>query len=225
MKTTSISEKTLELNLCEELLSAFREKYPKAFWYGPTLPQEKKVGYDAALQNAQGHCLFLQFKRPLKYPGKSPKEFPYWFKIQRDQNNVLHKLTDLFPRTVLYVFPLIGDHDELREAIPRIRDQTNFTILELVGELSGEEDHDVEAWPDRIKVHSPVNAWGWSGDDILGIMDNRDPSHLATYADAYKALIASAYSRAIDLPEGRLQVFSDEMPRALFLPTEENRRW
>jgi hypothetical protein len=44
MENTSISEKTLELNLSEELISLIRRrypKYPKAFWYGPTLHEEK----------------------------------------------------------------------------------------------------------------------------------------------------------------------------------------
>jgi hypothetical protein len=225
VKETSISEKTLEVNLCGELLSAFREKYPKAFWYGPTLQDERKVGYDASLENAQGHCLFFQFKRPLKYHGTTPKAFPYWFKIQRDQNNVLHKLTDSFPRAVFYVFPLIGDHDELRDALPRMRDETNFTILELVGEIAGGHDHDVEVWPDRIRVHSPTDASGWSGDDILGMADNWEPNQLTSYAQAYDALIAAAYSTVVDVPAGRLHLFVEEIPRALFLPTEGRRRW
>ncbi len=106
MINSSISEKTLELNLCDELLSLYRQKYPKAFWYGPTLHEEKKLGYDASLENTNGYCLFLQFKRPLKYSGTNPKTYPYWFKIQRDQNNILFMLSKTFPRAVFYVFPL-----------------------------------------------------------------------------------------------------------------------
>ena len=79
MQNTRISEKTLELNLCEELMTLVRTKFPSAFWYGPTLQDEKELGYDASLENVDGHVMFLQFKRPLKYVGSDPKEFPYRF--------------------------------------------------------------------------------------------------------------------------------------------------
>ena len=60
MEDAKISEKTLELNLCEELMTLVRAKYPGAFWYGPTLHDEKELGYDTSLENVDGHSLFLR---------------------------------------------------------------------------------------------------------------------------------------------------------------------
>jgi hypothetical protein len=50
MAETSITEKTLELNICEELLAFVRSQFPKAFWYGPSTRTEKTLGYDAELK-------------------------------------------------------------------------------------------------------------------------------------------------------------------------------
>ena len=62
-----VSEKSLELNVCAELLQYIRS-WPgcgKALWLGLTQAQERRAGIDELISNVGvGFSLMLQFKAP-----------------------------------------------------------------------------------------------------------------------------------------------------------------
>jgi len=218
MQDTKISEKTFELKLCEELMTLVRTKFPKAFWSGPTLQDEKELGFDTSLENVEGHVLFLQFKRLLKYSACDPKEYPYRFKIRKEQNNTLVKLAGLFPRNVHYVFPLVGDARELLTAIPEIRQETSFTPVEVVGELGGLEEHRVDVWPDRIEGHSPIDGPSMNPDDVIAFpLGTTVP--FSTFTLAYNQIIASLYMFSISTTSGTAHLMDSSPLYAMFIPT------
>ena len=218
MKNTKISEKTLELNLCEELMTLVRTKYPNAFWYGPTLQDERELGYDTSLENVEGHVLFLQFKRPLKYLATNPKAYPYRFKIRTEQNNTLIRLAARFPRKVHYVFPLVGDANELITAIPEIRKETNFTPVEVVGDLDAPEKHRVDVWPDRIKVYSPIEGPSMNPDDVVAFPLGTSMVPFSAFALAYNQIIVSSYMFSVPTLSGTAYLMDSSPLHAMFIP-------
>lgn len=168
MIPTRITEKTLELNVCEEYLRAIRRSHPKAFWYGPSTVEEKDLGYDASIEGAEGYALFIQFKKPLHYSGVKPKIYPYIFKVRVRQHQTLKQLSGDYPGSVQYAFPMIGDKEELKQAIPNLRGETFFCELEATPDLlENEDEHSVDVYPDRAVFHSePKSASGYLGPRI-----------------------------------------------------------
>ena len=61
-----VSEKSLELNVCSEMLQCLRgyPDYRKALWVGLTQREERQQGLDARIRNAGDLALMLQFKSP-----------------------------------------------------------------------------------------------------------------------------------------------------------------
>ena len=220
MQDTKISEKTLELNLSEELMTIVRAQHPNAFWYGPTLQDEKDLGYDTSLENAAGIALFFQFKRPLKFAGAEPKEFPYRFKIQKEQNNALVKLGKKFPKNVHYVFPLIGNDKELASAIPNIRKETNFTPIEIVGELSGTNEHRVDVWRDRVKVYSPIEGPSIKPAELINFSQATTRTTFGEFKRVYNQIIIAEYAMPVSSQFGDEGYLMDSSPlHAMFIPT------
>lgn len=100
-----VSEKSLELNICAELIRCIRSRRgcEKAVWFGMTQQQEREFGLDEMVYNAPGYSLMLQFKAP---EADSKPECLYKFKINMDQHTALMRLARIFPKSVYYALPL-----------------------------------------------------------------------------------------------------------------------
>ena len=84
-----ISEKTLELNICAEILSSLRGRpgYQNVVWQGLTQKQERDVGVDAILRDlGPGRSLLLPFKSP--WPS-SAMDYLYKFSINTLQHGTM----------------------------------------------------------------------------------------------------------------------------------------
>ena len=66
-KRKEVSEKSLELNVCAELLQRIRswQDCRGAVWLGMTQLQERENGLDQMISNAPGVAMMLQFKAPV----------------------------------------------------------------------------------------------------------------------------------------------------------------
>ena len=98
-----VSEKSLELNVCSEMLQALRGHagYRKALWIGLTQREERQQGLDVRVRNTAGLALMLQFKSPwATYYG----DVLYKFSINKRQHEALEQLGS--PKAVFYAFPL-----------------------------------------------------------------------------------------------------------------------
>lgn len=112
-----VSEKSLELNICAELIRCIRSQRgcEKAVWLGMTQQQERKSGLDEMVSNARGFSLMLQFKAP---EADSKPERLYKFKINMDQHTALMRLARFFPKSVHYVLPLYSKWDKVTRLAP-----------------------------------------------------------------------------------------------------------
>ncbi len=101
-----VSEKSLELNVCAEMLQHIRT-WPgceRALWLGLTQRQERRTGLDELIRNVgPGVSLMLQFKAPWS---SSLMDDLYKFSINERQHEALEQLAGGRPRAVFYVFPL-----------------------------------------------------------------------------------------------------------------------
>ena len=101
-----VSEKSLELNVCAEMLQYIRA-WPgcqRALWLGLTQRQERRTGLDELIRNVgPGSSLMLQFKAP--WPSSDVDNL-YKFSINERQHEALEQLADQYPEAVYYVFPL-----------------------------------------------------------------------------------------------------------------------
>ena len=98
-----VSEKSLELNVCAEMLQDLRDypNYRKALWVGLTQREERQQGLDERIRNTGDLALMLQFKSPwATYYGDNF----YKFSINKKQHEALERLGH--PEAVFYVFPL-----------------------------------------------------------------------------------------------------------------------
>ena len=112
-----VSEKSLELNICAELIRCIRSRRgcEKAVWLGMTQQQERKSGLDEMVSNARGFSLMLQFKAP---EADSKPECLYKFKINMDQHTALMRLARVFPKSVYYVLPLYSKWAKVTRLAP-----------------------------------------------------------------------------------------------------------
>ena len=120
-KKKEVSEKSLELNVCAEMLQHLRS-YPafqKASWLGLTQREERQQGLDAKIKNAPGVALMLQFKSPW---ATSRVDRIYKFTINREQHKALEKLGN--PDAVHYVFPLYSKWWKVDQDAPDILQDT-----------------------------------------------------------------------------------------------------
>lgn len=101
-----VSEKSLELNVCAEMLQHIRA-WPgceRALWLGLTQRQERRTGLDELIRNVgPGFSLMLQFKAP--WPSSLVDDL-YKFSINERQHEALEQLSVQHPEAVYYVFPL-----------------------------------------------------------------------------------------------------------------------
>ena len=119
-----VSEKSLELNVCAELLQHIRS-WPgceKALWLGLTQAQERRKGIDELIRNVgPGFALMLQFKAP--WPTSVVDDL-YKFSINERQHEALEQLSGQHPEAVHYVFPLYSKWQKADRYAPDLAQDT-----------------------------------------------------------------------------------------------------
>ena len=117
-----VSEKSLELNLCAELIQCIRahKGCEGAVWFGMTQLQERRTGLDETMINAPGHSLMLQFKSP----HATSTHDQYKFSINRRQHRALKDLAIGNPKAVYYVFPLYSKWTKILDHSPNLTKDT-----------------------------------------------------------------------------------------------------
>ena len=98
-KRKEVSEKSLELNVCAEMLQEIRrwQGCQGAVWYGMTQRQERCTGLDEMVSNTPGYSLMLQFKSPW---ATSRENDLYKFSINHNQHQTLERLATKYPKAV-----------------------------------------------------------------------------------------------------------------------------
>ncbi len=117
-----VSEKSLELNLCAELIQCIRARKgcEGAVWFGMTQQQERRTGLDETMINARGHSLMLQFKSPYA----TSTHDHYKFSINRRQHEALESLAIGNPKAAYYVFPLYSKWRKILDHSPNLTKDT-----------------------------------------------------------------------------------------------------
>ena len=119
-----VSEKSLELNICAELLQHIRA-WPgcqRALWLGLTQAQERRRGLDELIRNVgQGVALMFQFKAPRS---NSRVDYHYTFSVNERQHEALDRLAIQYPDAVYYVFPLYTAWEKADRHAPDLSQDT-----------------------------------------------------------------------------------------------------
>ena len=123
-KRKEVSEKSLELNVCSELLQHIRS-WPGckgALWFGLTQAQERNEGIDERIRNAgPGVSVMLQFKAPW---ATSLVDSLYKFSVNEQQHEALEDLSGKNPNAVYYVFPLFSTWSKADQHAPDLARDT-----------------------------------------------------------------------------------------------------
>lgn len=161
-----VSEKSLELNVCTELLQYIRS-WPdcdKALWFGLTQAQERQEGIDARIRNAgPGVAIMLQFKAPW---ATSVVDSLYKFSVNERQHEALEDLAGRNSNAVYYVFPLFSTWAKADQHAPELTNDTWLvpvssipltTLTSLSTPSTGLHRVDVERISSSVSVtfHSP----------------------------------------------------------------------
>lgn len=119
-----VSEKSLELNICAELLKYIRSwsGCHRALWLGLTQAQERQEGIDARIRNAgPGVSIMLQFKAPW---ATSRVDSLYKFSVNEQQHEAMEDLAGNNPSAVYYVFPLFSTWSKAAQFAPDLAEDT-----------------------------------------------------------------------------------------------------
>ena len=119
-----VSEKSLELNICAELLQLIRSRSgcQGALWFGLTQAQERQEGIDARIRNAgHGVSIMLQFKAPW---ATSWENGLYKFSVNEQQHEAMEDLAGRNPNAVHYVFPLFSTWEKADRYAPELARDT-----------------------------------------------------------------------------------------------------
>lgn len=191
-----VSEKTLEINLCGEIISVLRTRWntPAAFWMGMKQDQEFETGIDSLLKNSPGRHLLLQFKSPhASGTGTS-------FSISDRQNDCLLRAALVHPDSVYYVFPALNRFAQIRAVAPDLLSRTKFVrVIDLAWlspTPSGRHSVTLRLQTNTALVRSdprevPTRTWeefvrtGRHGEALLpsrGVQAWRDEARLASNA-------------------------------------------
>lgn len=163
MSPLRVSEKTLELNICAEILASIRllPGCSGAFWIGMKQQQEARNGIDELIQNIpNGMHLALQFKAPRSEPRN---QIPYRFTINDRQNDNLLRLAVNHSEAVYYIFPHYNTFSKMRTDSPQlIGDTWLLKVDDLRGlphSLNRQRTHMVETYPPIAHVHSDLMGY------------------------------------------------------------------
>ncbi len=185
-----VSEKSLELNVCAEILQLIRswQNCQGALWFGLTQQQEREYGIDEMIANAgPGFALMLQFKSP--WATSRENDF-YRFSINEQQHAALEGLANNYPDDVLYVFPLYSTWSKTESHAPDLCQDTwvvpvsSIPLAQLTSEPPSPRRHTVDLQRIQnqlhVTVHSPeVTVSARNAKDFFGDID-RAASFLAT---------------------------------------------
>ena len=153
-----VSEKSLELNVCSEMLQCLRgyPDYRKALWVGLTQREERQQGLDARIRNAGDLALMLQFKSP--WPTNYGDDI-YKFSINKRQHKALERLG--YPEAVFYVFPLYRRWCKAHKHAPNLLQDTWLLPVSCIPSRKLVR----ESTPVRVtrRNHSQVNVTGAPG--------------------------------------------------------------
>ena len=130
-----VSEKSLELNLCAEMLHRIRSwrGCDKALWFGLTQKQERREGLDARIRNTCSFSLMLQFKAPWE---TSQEDDLYKFSINERQHAALEQTARCFPHAVYYVLPLYSTWSRAdQHALDLLRDTWFVPVSSIPGSV------------------------------------------------------------------------------------------
>ena len=130
-KRKEVSEKSLELNLCAELLQRIRSWHgcERAVWLGMTQRQERKSGLDEMIRNAPGVAMMLQMKSPW---ARSRVDYLYKFTLNQKQHAALEPLAAIHPAAVYYVFPLYSRWSKANQYAPELLRDTWFVPVSCI---------------------------------------------------------------------------------------------
>lgn len=163
MSPLRVSEKTLELNICAEILASIRSLpgCSGAFWIGMKQQQEARNGIDELIQNIpNGMHLALQFKAPRSEPRD---QIPYRFTINDRQNKNLLRLASRHPNAVYYLFPHYNTFTKMHSDSPiLLRDTWALRVNDLMGlprSMNSQGTHTVETTPPNAYVHSELKKY------------------------------------------------------------------
>ena len=162
MSRIRVSEKTLGLNICAEVLQLIR-RMPgcrQAFWIGMKQQQEAKLGIDELVSNMpNGLHLALQFKAPRSEPRD---QVPYRFTINDRQNSSLLRLAGSRPDAVYYILPQYNSFSKMRLDSPNLLSDTwllkVYDLRSMPPSTNSLGTHTVETNPpDAIVWSEPVD--------------------------------------------------------------------
>ena len=158
MSPLIVSEKTLELNVCAEILHLIRQRpgCTRAFWIGMKQDQEARNGIDELVSAVPaGMHLALQFKAPRSLPQNAT---PYRFTINDKQNDNLLRLAIVRQDAVFYVLPNYNTFTKMRTDSPALIQDTwllrTYDLRNLPLSTNRLGTHIIESAPPMATVHS-----------------------------------------------------------------------
>jgi hypothetical protein len=217
--TLRVSEKTLELNICAEVLQLIRQMpgCSRAFWIGMKQDQEAKLGIDELIHNLPaGMHLALQFKAPRSEPRD---QIPYRFTINDKQNGNLLRLAGHRPNAVYYILPHYNTFIKMRNDAPVLgRDSWLLKVYDLRAlppSTNRQGTHKVETNPPTALVNSdPMEVKIASVSETIGSIFDRGFTELegillshGIIKDWLAELIDEAYGNKLVIGQ-RLRGFS-----------------
>lgn len=193
MSPRRVSEKTLELNICAEILQCIRGMpgCQRAFWIGMKQRQEAKLGIDELISSVPaGLHLALQFKAPSPEP---PNQIPYRFTINDRQNGSLLKLASSWPDAVYYIFPHYNTFTRMRLHSPTLlRDTWVLKVDNLRGmprSTNSMGTHVVTSYPpNAIVLSQPIELEIASIGNVIENLFGRDYPPLESRLISHTAL-------------------------------------
>ncbi|NQV14871.1 hypothetical protein HQ531_05380 [bacterium] len=178
MPSRKVSEKTLEINICAEVLSWIRSRpgCASAFWVGMKQQQEANTGIDDLISNVpNGMHLVFQYKAPRPIPRD---QIPYLYTINDRQNRNLVRLAINHPQSVMYVLPHYNTFVKVRTDSPYLaRDTWILRVIQLrnlrmTNTQTGR--HRVESYQHYALVYSNENRFTTTMliEEVQGIFSN-----------------------------------------------------
>ena len=150
-----LNEKTLELNITNEILEICRRFDQQAFALGTTLRQEKQYGYDSRIlgdipQFWRGSV--FQYKKAKGEWRTSSGESVFAFQINnntyRDQHAILHRFTNGKRNISFYVLPAFTTLRELNNFLPDLLNWTFFVdATSIPPNIVGNQIHEIHIYP------------------------------------------------------------------------------